>query len=130
MNKQFLILGIMASLMVGCSFRNENLIDPNLREAELLGEVAKAKSQVKSAKETQANVAEARKLQDEREYELSYAKSDEALLKARLALALAERDSAVRSDSLVFRALSMEQQDKTAYENVLKERKAVHGGAQ
>lgn len=130
MNKQFLTLGMIACLLVGCSFRNEVLIDPNLREAELLGDVAKAKGQEKSAKETKANVAEARKLQDEREYESSYAKSDEALLKARLALALAERDSAIHNDSLALRALSMEQQDKTAYQNILKERKAAHGGAQ
>lgn len=113
---------MLLCLGMGCSFRNENLIDPTLRETELLAETAKARNQKSLAQKSQQSVEAARGLQKDREYEEAYARADQALLETRLGLALAELQEAQREDSVAAFSLVQEEQEKKAFQNILQER--------
>lgn len=121
---------VSALLTASCSFRHEALIDPTVREAEILGSVAKSRGLESASANATKQTAAARSLKDDREYEQAYAKADEALLNARLSLALSELAASAKADSLALAALRQEQQEQAAYQNILEERRAVRGGAQ
>jgi len=117
----------LSLLFASCSFRNQELIDPTVKETAYLGEYAKKQGLDSVASQSKKQIESSRKLQEAREYEPAYAQAEAALLSTRLAMVLSEQNELIKTDSLAQQTLDSEKQEKRAYENILKARKAARG---
>lgn len=125
-----LLLSATALLMLcSCSFRNEAQIDPAIRETELLAGVAKQSGKDSLSASLLANSQKAKSAKSDREYEQAYALSDASVLSARLAIAQMEKDSIAASLAATQKALSADEQDRAAYQNLLNDRRLGNSGS-
>lgn len=121
--KRLLVPASALLLLCSCSFRNEAQIDPAIRETELLAGVAKQNGKDSLSSLLLASAQKAKSALSEREYEQAYALSDASVLSARLAIAQMEKDSIAASLASAQKALSADEQDRAAYQNLLNDRR-------
>lgn len=121
-----IVVGVGLALNA-CSYKQEAMIDPALKESEILATYAKSQGLDSLAASATRGQEKAKKLKKEGEYIQSFTEAEQTLLQAKLAWVQAEQDSTRKEQTIVAQQLQLEQQEKAAYQNILQERRSTKG---